>query len=139
MTAVGTQSPETDVCGGDRDRPRGGGNRGGDAAAVGGVCDRRGGGGGDVGGVGRCVTVVGELTDGGEVDATRGTVAMVDRGETRPAGVGVETAAGRAGVSQSSGRGTDGRWRGGRHGGDGRGGGPWETRPTGEKVNSAEP
>ena len=87
-----------DVCGCDRNRPRGGGNRGGDAAAVGGVCDRRGGGGGDAGGVGRCVTVVGKLTDGGEVDAMVGTVAMVDRGETNPAGVGVETSAGRAGV-----------------------------------------
>ena len=92
-----------DVCGCDRNRPRGGGNRGGDAAAVGGVCDRRGGGGGDAGGVGRCVTVVGKLTDGGEVDAMVGTVAMVDRGETNPAGVGVETSAGRAGVSRSSG------------------------------------
>ena len=49
-----------------------------------GVCDRRGGGGGDVGGLCRCVTVVGELTDGGEADATVVTVAMVDRGEQDP-------------------------------------------------------
>ena len=60
MTAVETQSPEMDIYGGDRDRPRGGGNRGGDAAAVGRICDR-GGRVGDFGRVGQCVTVVGEL------------------------------------------------------------------------------
>ena len=72
-----------DVCGGDRDRPRGGGNRGGDDAAVGGVYDRCDGGGGEFGGVGR-VTVVGKMTDGGKVDATVVAVEMMDRGEQDP-------------------------------------------------------
>ena len=81
------------------DRRWRGGRNGGDGCDGGPRGNKpRGCGGGDFGGEGRCVTVVGKLTDGGEVDATVGTVAMVDRGETKPAGVGVETSAGRAGV-----------------------------------------